>query len=75
MKWYTCLLDNEQHYHIGDVHYIVETRFSPFPTEDHITLKDRFEKMLNNDFTDLTMFEQPNMIEDENVCSVAGKEE
>ena len=75
MKWYTYLLDNKQHYDIGDVHYIVETRFAPFPTGDQITLKDRFEKMLNSDFTDLTMFEPPNMIEDENVCSVAGKEE
>ena len=75
MKWYKDITENEQNYNIGGVHYIAEARFSPFPRTDHITLKDRFVKLLNSDFTDLTMFEQPNMIEDENVCSVAGKEE
>lgn len=38
------------------------------------TMRDKVERLLTIDFTDLTVFAAPDTMEAENVCSVAGKE-
>ena len=53
---------------------MVETHFLPFPEPQQKTMRDRVERLLTSDFTDLTVFEASNTMEAENVCSVAGKE-
>ena len=73
-RWYTGFSSREQQYRIGDVNYIVESRFDPFPVSDQHTLRDRVEKVVTSYLTDLTMFEQPGTIETEDVCSAAEKE-
>ena len=75
IKFYTGLLDREQEYIIGGVRYVVETHFLPFPEPQQKTMRDRVERLLTSDFTDLTVFEASDTMEAENVCSVAGKEE
>ena len=54
---------------------MVESRFLPFPKPEHKTIRDRVEKLLCSDFTDLTLLELPDILEEENVCSAAGKED
>ena len=75
IKFYTGLLDREQEYRIGGVRYVVETHFLPFPKAEQKTIRDKVERLLTSDFTDLTVFEPPNTMDVENVCLVAGKED
>ena len=74
IKFYTGLLDKPQEYRIGNVRYVVESHFLPFPKSEQKTMRDRVERLLTSDFTDLTVFEASDTMEVENVCSVAGKE-
>ena len=75
IKWYTGFFCGEQSYQIGGVRYVVESCFLPFPKPEHKTIRDCVEKLLCSDFTDLTLFEPPDILEEENVCSAAGKED
>ena len=74
-KFYRDIFSQEQEYRVGQVRYIVESHFSPFPEPEQKTMRDRVEKLLTGDFVDLTLFETPDTIEAENVCSVVGKED
>ena len=74
-KWYTGFFEGEQKYKIGNVTYIVESKFCPFPDPNQKSIRDRVENLLNSDLTDLTMFEQPDTIETEDVCSAVEKED
>ena len=74
-RWYTGFFEGEQKYKIGNVTYIVEARFLPFPDPSQKSIRDRVENLLNSDLTDLTIFEQPDTIDTEDVCSAAEKED
>ena len=73
-KFYRDIFSQEQEYRVGQVRYIVESHFCPFPDPEQKTMRDRVERLLTSDFTDLTVFEASDTMEAENVCSVAGKE-
>ena len=75
LRWYTNLLDGESEYCIGGVRYTVGHHFFPFLKSQQINLREKMENLLQSDFVDLTAFETPNILEGENVCSVAGKEQ
>ena len=75
IKFYTDILSKEQEYRIGGTRYIVEAHFCPFPDSEQKTIRDRVEKLLTGDFADLTIYEAPDTIKAENVCSVVGKED
>jgi hypothetical protein len=62
-------------YRIGNVRYVVESHFLPFPKSEQKTMRDRVERLLTSDFTDLTVFEAADTMDAENVCSAAGKED
>ena len=75
IKFYTGLLEKPQEYRIGNVRYVVESHFLPFPKPEQKTMRDRVERLLTSDFTDLTVFEAADTMDAENVCSGAGKED
>ena len=65
----------EHEYKIGNVTYIVGSRFQrPFESEQ-ITLSDRMKSYLGGDFADLTEDIEKDRIDSEYVCSAAGEEE
>ena len=74
-KWYTGFFEGKTNYKIGNVTYTVESRFNPFLKPDQISIRDRVENLLKSNLTDLTIFEQPDTIDAEDVCSVAEKED
>ena len=74
-RWYTGFFEGELRYKIGRTTYIVESRFLPFPDPGQESIRDRVENLLNSNLTDLTIFEQPDTIEAEDVCSAAEKED
>ena len=74
-RWYTGFFEGELRYKIGRTTYIVEPRFLPFPDPSQESIRDRMENLLNSDLTDLTIFEQPDTIDSEDVCSAAEKED
>ena len=59
---------------MGQVRYIVESHFSPFPDSEQKTMRDRAERLLTGDLVNLTLLEVTGTIEAENVRSVAEKE-
>lgn len=73
-RWFTSLFDGEQTYEVNGVRYTVESKFKPFPEEEQQTMRDRMEKVLRSDFTDLTDFDEPDILEAEDVCSAVRKE-
>ncbi len=73
-RWFTSLFVGEQTYEVNGVQYIVESKFRPFPEEKLETMRDRMEKVLRSDFTDLTEYEEPDILEAEDVCPVVRKE-
>lgn len=73
-KFYRNIFSQEQEYRVGQVRYIVESHFCPFPDPEQKTMRDRVERLLTGDLVNLTLLEVTDTIEEENVCSVAGKE-
>ena len=70
--WVCGLGQRKVEYKLGNVKYIVESRFEPFDSET--TIKDRFGKTITSDFIPLTGISEPCKMEAEYVCSAAGKE-
>ncbi len=73
-RWFTSLFDGEQTYEANGVQYIVGSKFKPFPEDDLQTMRDRMEKVLRSDFTDLTEYEEPDILETEDVYPAVRKE-
>ena len=73
-NWIVGIGDGKPHeYKIGNVTFEVLSEFEP--TKSRITIKNRFERTLKNDFVDLTGHIIDGKMGDEYVCSAAGKEE
>ncbi len=66
-------MGGKQTYKIGNATYIVSSKFMPLNSQSHF--KDKFEKMLTNEFAHWTGCEEINTIKAENVCSTVGKED
>ena len=69
----TTGLGGKQTYKIGNATYVVSSKFmtlnSPY------NFKDKFEKLLTNEFAHLMDDEDIDTIKAENVCSTVGKED
>ena len=57
-------------YKVNGVSYEVESRFSK--TND---FKDKLGRYLTGEFTDLKLYQQEDKIEEDSVCTTAGKED
>ena len=65
----------EHEYKIGDVTYIVTSRFAK-PTEpEKKTLSERMKGFVGGDYAELTVDPAEDTIDCEYVCSAAGKED
>jgi hypothetical protein len=65
--WICGLAQGKREYKIGNVNFIVESRFEPF--DSNTTIKDRFGRTITSDFIPLTgKFKSCKMAE-EYVCS------
>ena len=74
-NWIIGLGAGERDYKIGDVTYIVTSHFAK-PTESgKQTISDRLKSFVGGDFADLTADTDTDTIDDEYVCSAAGKED
>lgn len=69
----TTGLGGKQTYKIGNATYIVSSKFTPLNSNSHF--KDKFEKLLTNEFAHLIDDEDIDTIKVENVCSTVGKED
>ena len=69
----TTGLGGKQTYKIGNATYIVSSKFTPINSNLHF--KDKFEKLLTNEFAHLMDDEDIDTIKVENVCSTVGKED
>ena len=69
----TTGLGGKQTYKIGNATYIVSSKFTPINSNMHF--KDKFEKLLTNEFAHLIDDEGIDTIKAENVCSTVGKED
>ena len=68
----TTGLGGKQTYKIGNATYIVSSKFTPI--NSNLNFKDKFEKLLTNEFAHLIDDEDIDTIKTENVCSTVGKE-
>lgn len=66
-------LGGKQTYKIGNATYIVSSKFMPLNSQSDF--KDKFEKLLTNEFAHLMDDEDIDTIKAENVCSTVGKED
>lgn len=48
-KFYRNIFSQEQEYRVGQVRYIVESHFWPFPDSEQKTMRDRVERLLTGD--------------------------
>lgn len=69
----TTGLGGKQTYKIGNATYIVSSKFMPLNSQ--FNFKDKFEKLLTNEFAHLIDDEDIDTIKVENVCSTVGKED
>ena len=69
----TTGLGGKQTYKIGNATYIVSSKFTPI--NSNLNFKDKFEKLLTNEFAHLIDDEDIDTIKAENVCSTVGKED
>ena len=69
----TTGLGGKQKYKIGNATYIVSSKFTPLNSNLHF--KEKFEKLLTNEFAHLIDDEDIDKIKAENVCSTVGKED
>ena len=69
----TTGLGGKQTYKIGNATYVVSSKFTPLNSNLHF--KDKFEKLLTNEFAHLIDDEDIDTIKAENVCSTVGKED
>lgn len=69
----TTGLGGKQTYKIGNATYIVSSKFTPI--NSNLNFKDKFEKLLTNEFAHLIDNEDVDTIKAENVCSTVGKED
>lgn len=69
----TTGLGGKQTYKIGNVTYMVSSKFMPLNSPSNF--KDKFEKLLTNEFAHLIDDEDIDTIKTENVCSTVGKED
>ena len=69
----TTGLGGKQTYKIGNATYIVSSKFTPI--NSNLNFKDKFEKLLTNEFAHLMDDEDIDTIKTENVCSTVRKED
>ena len=69
----TTGIGGKQTYKIGNATYIVSSKYVPLDSKLHF--KDKFEKLLTNEFAHLIDDEDIDTIKAENVCSTVGKED
>lgn len=69
----TTGLGGKQTYKIGNATYIVSSKFMPLNSQSDF--KDKFEKLLTNEFAHLMDDEDIDTIKTENVCSTVEKED
>ena len=73
-NWIVGISDGKAHeYKIGNVIFTVLSEFQP--KISGVTIKNRFERTITGDFTDLTDAILQNKMAEEYVCSTAGEEE
>ena len=73
-NWIVGISDGKAHeYKIGNVTFTVLSEFQP--KISGVTIKNRFERTITGDFTDLTDAILQNKMAEEYVCSAAGKED
>lgn len=74
LKFHTTTgIGGKQTYKIGNATYIVSSKFTPI--NSNMNFKDKFEKLLTNEFAHLMDDEGIGTIKAENVCSTVGKED
>ena len=66
---------NEHRYKIGNVTYIVSSKFAKPNFREDRTISDRLKNFVGSDFADLTADNDSDNLIDGYVCSAAGKEE
>lgn len=69
----TTGIGGKQTYKIGNATYIVSSKFMPLNSQSDF--KDKFEKLLTNEFAHLIDDKNIDTIKAENVCSTVGKED
>lgn len=69
----TTGLGGKQTYKIGNATYVVSSKFMPLNSQSNF--KNKFEKLLTNEFAHLIDDEGIDTIKAENVCSTVGKED
>ncbi len=69
----TTGLGGKQTYKIGNATYVVSSKYMPLNSPSNF--KDKFEKLLTNEFAHLMNDEDIDTINSENVCSTVGKED
>ena len=73
-NWIVGISDGKAHeYKIGNVTFTVLSEFQP--KISGVPIKNRFERTITGDFTDLTGAILQNKMAEEYVCSAAGKED
>ena len=73
-NWIVGISDGKAHeYKIGNVTFTVLSEFQP--KISGVTIKNRFERTITGDFTDLTGAILQNKMAEEYVCSAAGEED
>ena len=73
-NWIVGISDGNSHeYKIGNVTFTVLSEFQP--KISGVTIKNRFERTITGDFTDLTGAILQNKMAEEYVCSAAGEED
>ena len=73
-NWIVGISDGKAHeYKIGNVTFTVFSEFQP--KISGVTIKNRFERTITSDFTDLTDEIFEDTMAEEYVCSAAGKED
>ena len=69
----TTGIGGKQIYKIGNATYMVSSKFMPLNSPSNF--KDKFEKLLTNEFAHLMDDEEIDTIKTEDVCSTVGKED
>lgn len=73
-NWIVGISDGNPHeYKIGNVTFTVFSEFQP--KVSGVTIKNRFERTITGDFTDLTDVILQNKMAEEYVCPTAGEED
>ena len=73
-NWIVGISDGKAHeYKIGNVTFTVLSEFQP--KISGVTIKNRFERTITGDFTDLTDAILQNKMAEEYVCPTAGEED